>query len=124
VDLLTEAHAEQAYLAFVTSSDTAQEQMREAFAETDTRLPPLERSRLRARGSIFGSHQVNGLYGLYMAEAFRVSVYPGRFRSDEARFRVLGRTAGILGELEVAIRHELGADRIPLETTTPGDNVG
>ena len=40
VDLLTEAHAEQAYLAFVTSSDIAREQMREVFAETDTRLPP------------------------------------------------------------------------------------
>ena len=40
VDLLTEAHAEQAYLAFLTSSDTAREQMREVSAATDTRLPP------------------------------------------------------------------------------------
>ena len=30
--------------------------------------------------------------------------------------RVLGRTAGILGDLEAAVRRELGADRIPLET--------
>jgi len=29
---------------------------------------------------------------------------------------VLGRTAGILGELEVAVRRELGADQIPPET--------
>jgi hypothetical protein len=27
--------------------------------------------------------------------------------------RVLARTAGILGELETAVRRELGADRIP-----------
>jgi hypothetical protein len=63
----------------------------------------------------FGSQQVNGLYGLYMAEAFRAQAYPVRFRSDEARFQVLGKTAGILGELEVAIRCELGADHIPAE---------
>jgi len=46
VDLLTEAHAEQYYLGFVTSSDIAREHMREVFAETDTRLPPLERTGL------------------------------------------------------------------------------
>jgi hypothetical protein len=39
------AHAEQFYLGFVTSSDAAREQMRQVFAETDTRLPPLERAR-------------------------------------------------------------------------------
>lgn len=116
VDLLTEAHAEQAYLAFVTSSDTAREQMREAFAETDTRLPPLERARLGARGSVFGTPKVRGLYDLLM--------YPGRFRSDEARMRVLARTAGILGDLEAAVRRELGADRIPPKTRRPGGNTG
>jgi len=46
-----------------------------------------------------------------------VEVNPGRFRSDEARLRVLGRTAGILGDLEAAVRRELGADR------RPGDRV-
>jgi hypothetical protein len=51
-------------------------------------------------------------------------VYPVRFRSDEARMRVLGRTAGILGKLEAAVRRELGADRIPLETGPPGDGTG
>ena len=38
---------------------------------------------------------------------------PGRFRTDEARIQVLARTAGILGDLEAAVRRELGADRIP-----------
>jgi hypothetical protein len=42
-----------------------------------------------------------------------VTVNPGRFRSDEARIKVLARTAGILGDLEAAIRRELGTDRIP-----------
>jgi hypothetical protein len=37
--LLTEAHAEQAYLAFVTSTDTAREQMHEAFAAALRQLP-------------------------------------------------------------------------------------
>jgi hypothetical protein len=87
--------------------------MREVFAATDTRLPPVERARLGASGSVFASPQVRGLYDLLFAEAWPVTVNPGRFRSDEARMRVLGRTAGILGELEAAIRRELGADQIP-----------
>ncbi len=124
VDLLTEAHAEQAYLAFVTSSDQAREQMREAFAATDTRLPPLERARLGARGSVFGSSKVGGLYDLLMAEAWPVELNPGRFRLDEARLRVLARTAGLLGDLEAAIRRELGADQIPPKTRRPGGNTG
>jgi hypothetical protein len=61
MDLLMQAHAEQFYLGFVTSSDAAREQMREVFATTDTRLPPLERARLGASGSGFASHKVNGL---------------------------------------------------------------
>jgi hypothetical protein len=34
------------------------------------------------------------------------------------------RTTGILGELEVAIRRELGADRIPLKTVPPEGSKG
>jgi hypothetical protein len=114
--MLTQAHAEQFYLAFVTSSDTAREQMREVFAETDTRLPPLERARLGANGTVFASPEVRGLYDRLFAEAWPVELNPGRFRSDEARLRVLARTAGILGELEAAIRREVGTDRIPPKT--------
>jgi hypothetical protein len=84
--------------------------MRETFAASDTRLPPLERARLGARGSVFGSPNVRGLYELLMAEAWPMSLNPGRFRSDEARMPVLARTAGILGELEAAVRRELGAE--------------
>jgi hypothetical protein len=74
--------------------------MREVFAETDTRLPPVERARLGANGSVFASPKVRGLYELLFAESWPVEVNPGRFRSDEARLKVLGRTAGILGDLE------------------------
>ena len=90
--------------------------MRESFAATDTRLPPLERARLGASGSVFASHQVHGLYDLLFAEAWPVTVNPARFRSDEARMQVMARIAGILGDLEMAIRRELGADQIPPKT--------
>jgi hypothetical protein len=98
--------------------------MREHFAATDTRLPVLERARLGAQALAFGSRNVTGLYNLVMAEAWPVSLNPGRFRSDEARMRVLARTAGILGELEAAIRRELGTDRIPLKTGPPDGSTG
>ena len=55
-------------------------------------------------------------YNLLFAEAWPVTVNPARFRSDEARMRVLARTAGILGDLEAAVRRELGADQIPPKT--------
>jgi hypothetical protein len=35
-----------------------------------------------------------------MREVFAAELYPARFRSDEARLRVLGRTACILADLE------------------------
>jgi hypothetical protein len=43
-----------------------------------------------------------------------------QIRSDEARMQVMARTAGILGDLEMAIRRELGADQIPPKTRPPG----
>ena len=87
--------------------------MCEVFAEEDTRLPPLERARLGANGTVFASPEVRELYERLFAEPWPVSVNPGRFRSDEARLEVLGRTAGILGDLETAIRRELSTDRMP-----------
>jgi len=87
-----QARAEQFYLSFITSSDPAREGMREVFAEEDTRLPPLERARLGASGSVFASPEVHGLYELLFAEAWPVELNPGRFRSDEARIWLQGRT--------------------------------
>ena len=111
--MLTQARAQQFYLSFITSSDPAREGMREVFAEEDTRLPPLERARLGANGSVFASPQVRGLYEGLFAELWPVEVNPGRFRSDEARMRVLARTARLLGDLEAAVRRELGAEQLP-----------
>jgi hypothetical protein len=59
-----------------------------------------------------------------MAEAWPVTVHPARFRADETRMQVLARTAGMLGDLEAAIRRELGADQIPPKTRPPGDGTG
>jgi len=98
--------------------------MREVFAETDTRLPTPERAHLGARCSLFASREVRGSYELLFAEAWPVEVNPARFRSDEARIRVLGRTARILVDLEAAIRRELGADQIASKTAPPVDNTG
>jgi hypothetical protein len=124
VEMLTQACAGRYYVTFATSIDSARELMRESFAATDARLPPLERARLGAGGSVFASHQVHGLYDLLFAEAWLVTVNPARFRSEEARMRVMARIAGILGGLEAPIRRELGADQIPPKTRPPGGNTG
>src|SRR5215469_3817623 len=55
VDLLAEAHAEQKWLQYALADDGTRESLREHFAATDTRLPPLEPARLGARGTSFGS---------------------------------------------------------------------
>jgi len=109
--MLVQARAQQFYLGFITSSDAPRDHMREVFAETDTRLPPLERARLGASGSVFASAEGARVYERLFAESWPVEVNPGRFRTDEARIRVLGRTARILGDLEEAVRRDLGADR-------------
>ena len=73
---------------------------------------------------MFASPKVRGLYELLFAEAWPVELNPVQFRSDEARLEVLGRTAGILLDLEAAICRELGTDQIPPKTGPPGDNTG
>jgi hypothetical protein len=117
--MLTQAYAERYYVTFATSSDSARDLMRESFAGTDAGLPPLERARLGAGGSVFASPKVRGLYDLLFAEAWPVTVSPARYRSEEARMQVMARIAGILGGLEAAIRRELGADQIPPKTGAP-----
>src|SRR2546428_6525719 len=53
VDLLTEAHAEKEFFEFDIADNETRELM--SVHRTDLRLPPLERSRLGSRGTIFGS---------------------------------------------------------------------
>ena len=55
--MLTQAYAERYYVTFATSSDAAWELIRESFAATGARLPPLERARLGAGGSAFAGHK-------------------------------------------------------------------
>jgi hypothetical protein len=77
------------------------------------------RQRLRV-----GQPPGHGLYDLLFAEAWPVTVNPARFRSEEARMQVMARIAGILGDLEMAIRRELGADQIPPKTRPSSGNAG
>jgi hypothetical protein len=122
--MLMQARGQQFYVSFLTSSDAAREGMREVFTETDTRLPTPEAARLGARCSLFASPEALGLYELLFAESWPVEIYPQRFRSDEARIKVLERTARILLDLEAAIRRELCADRIPPRTEPSGATPG
>jgi hypothetical protein len=55
VDLLTEAYAEQQYFEYEIADDDTRERMRGHFV--DLRLPPMERARLGARGTIFASQK-------------------------------------------------------------------
>jgi hypothetical protein len=53
VDMLTEAQAEQDWLEYAVADEETKQAARSWF--TDKRLPPLERARLGARGTIFAS---------------------------------------------------------------------
>src|SRR6266545_8350407 len=110
VDLLTEAYAEQQYFDYEIADDETRERMRRYFV--DLRLPPLERARLGARGTIFASRTVNQLFNRMQAEALDPMLKPIRHEGDRTAVRV--RVAGTLEELQAAIRQELGADDIRL----------
>jgi hypothetical protein len=64
--MLTEADAERKHIAHAITADKATAPAREHY--TDLRLPPLERARLRARGTIYGSKTVNQLFERLQAE--------------------------------------------------------
>jgi hypothetical protein len=115
VDLLAEAHAEQQYLEFAGAGEKMQEVARDHFPATDTRLPPLERARLGARGTIFASETVNRLFNTLVAEGGQALLNLDRLDPDAAQLRTRVLVGAIMDELEAAVRHELGADRIQLE---------
>jgi hypothetical protein len=121
VDLLAEAHAEQQYLEFATADEETREAARDHFTATDTRLSPLERARLGARGTIFASQTVNRLFNRLMAEGGQALLNLDRLHPDAAQLRARVRVGGIMDELEAAVRHELGADRIQPLREVPGD---
>jgi hypothetical protein len=67
IDMLTEAQAEQKWIEHTLADKTVQERMMAPYF-TDTRLPPLERARLGARGAVYSSQTVNRLFNRLMAE--------------------------------------------------------
>lgn len=122
VDLLAEAQAEQQYLEFATADEERREAARPQFTATDTRLPPLERARLGARGTIFASQTVNRLFNRLIAEGSRVLLNLDRLDPDVRQMRVRVLVGDILDELQAAVRHELGADYIQPKTEPPEDS--
>jgi hypothetical protein len=84
--------------------------MRKYFV--DLRLPPLERARLGARGTIFASRTVNRLFNRLQAEA-STSLFITHPRHDGDRLVARMRVGRALDELQAAIRRELGADTSP-----------
>ena len=103
VDLLTEAYAEQEYLHYAIADDEAKEWMRVHF--TDLRLPPVERARLGARGTIFGSKAVNKLFNRLQGEAGRATLRPQMDMGGQTIVRM--QVAGTMDELEAAIRNAI-----------------
>lgn len=113
VDLLAEAQAESHYLEYALADDQTRHEAREFFNKTDTRLPPPERARLGARGTVFASQDVNRLFNELGAAISRALLTP---RAGEAQAIVTRVQAGsLLDQLQAAVRRELGADAITLE---------
>jgi hypothetical protein len=117
VDLLTEAYAEKEWLEYAMADDETRETMRTYFH--DLRLPPLERARLGARGTIFASKTVNLLFNRLGGEAGRAMLNPRR--DEGVRLVTRMAMAGALDKLEGAVRRELGTDRILLDAGTAAD---
>lgn len=112
VDLLTEAYAERQYFDFrmadvQTKDDETRGRVRASFV--DLRLPPLERARLGARGTMFASRTVNRLFNRMQTEAISAELGPQR---DLQTAAMVGRMhmAGTAEELEAAIRGEMLSD--------------
>ena len=117
VDMLTEAQAEQEWLEYATADEEIKQAARDSGAYTDKRLPPLERARLGARGTIFASRTVNSLFNQLGAEGFKVML--SRADPEATRIVMRVRLGGIMDQLQAAVRRELGTDRVRLDDT-PG----
>jgi hypothetical protein len=115
VDMLTEAYAEEEYLHYAMADDEARERRQQWF--TDLRMPPVERARLGARGTAFGSRAVNQAFNSLGPVAFSVLVK----RDIQEYDRMVARMeiATWREALEKAVRRELGADNIDLDGRLP-----
>jgi hypothetical protein len=110
VDLLTEANAEARYIRHAAARPEVRERAAEFFAAADVRLPPLERARLGARGSIFGSPAVNELFNKLLSVGSEATL--GQHDDDGTAANM--RVGELMDKLEAMVRHELRADRIRL----------
>jgi hypothetical protein len=111
VDLLTEAHAEARYIRHAAARPEVRERTAGFFAAGDMRLPSLERARLGARSSIFGSPAVNELFNKLQAVGADATL---RQHDDDGMAANI-RVGELMDKLEATVRHELGADRIRLQ---------
>jgi len=105
IDLLIEAYAEQQYFDFETADKETQKRMRVYFH--DLRLPPMERARLGARATGFASKDVNRLFNKLQGHAL-VATLTGAKRNEADRLVAQMRVGEALGELQQAVRRELG----------------
>lgn len=106
VDLLTEAYAEQQWLERDMADGEVRGRVRDHFV--DLRLPPVERARLGARGTMFGSGTVDVLFNRMQAEMFWSR--PKRQPNDGERTVMRLRLGDIYDELNSLVRKEMGAD--------------
>lgn len=108
-DLLTEAYAEQQWLEYEMLAD--EDRQRSRFV--DLRLPPMERARLGTRANIFGSRHINRLFMRIQHEAIW-GTWPRGPEGEAERIRTRVAVAGILDDLQKAVRDDLGTDTIPV----------
>jgi hypothetical protein len=124
VDLLTEARTRQLWLEIQTAPEAARESLLKDY--TDTRLPPMENARLAARGTIFGSRAVNKSF-IQAGEEWSRLLQASRHGNDPDATQMLVRVrlGRLILELTEAIRRELGADRVPLDSASaPSFTIG
>lgn len=114
-DMLVEAHAEQQWLNWWIASHETPD-----LPFEDTRLPPLERARLGARGTAVGSAKVNRLFNEVQAVIGRVHMLTltGHMDRDAALIQLRVEAGRAQDALEAAIRTELRADT-PLPSPGP-----
>jgi hypothetical protein len=121
-DMLAEANAEKEWLEFAVAGKETQDRLRELGGFTDKRLPPVERARLGAKGTIFGSQAVNQLFNELGAEAHRLLLTQDD--PDAIQMMVRVKLGWAMDKLEQAVRRELGTDRVPLDGPGPAAPPG
>jgi len=108
VDLLTEAHAEQDFFEYDIADDETR--LRVSAYRTDLRLPPLERSRLGSRGTIFASREANRLFNRLQGLALSATLI--RPKNEGERITARLAVSDAFEALQAQMRREMGTDDI------------